>query len=197
MMTTQEGVNPQLAYPVNQVQSQPAQLPQTNVQQKTSVDGFTAFLTIFRTLTWISGPLLMAVGILAFSFLANLHLVTIFFSLYLILFGLLLFFAEFKWNKFLKYFPFLLTKKYRAVFLAFAGSLCFGVEIGGSTWPGVASGIWCIVIGVFYFIISCFRNDEEETKLKNEYKQEVEAHHSQPQSYVPESAGGYVPTTQV
>ncbi|KAH7818231.1 putative COPI associated protein [Monocercomonoides exilis] len=152
----------------------PTTVQQNPAPQKTSStpDYFAAFLVLLKTLVLITGPLLIAVGILSFAFFKTFRLVSIFFGLYLIFFGGLIFFAEFKWYRFLKSFPFLLTRAYRAIFMAFAGSLSFGVEIGGQKWPGIATGIWSLVIGIVYFIVSLCKKDEDEQAIKEKFKQD-------------------------
>ncbi|KAH7827586.1 putative COPI associated protein [Monocercomonoides exilis] len=159
--------------PVQQQVPQNVQLGQPAQGNSSSkMDYLGAFLTVIKTCVLLTGPLLIAVGILSFVYFKTFRLVSIFFALYLIFFGALLFFAEFKWNKFLKYFPFLMTRRYRAFFMAFAGTLCFGLRIGEQVWPGYATGIWSCVVGAIYFISTFLRADPDDQKMKDQFTRE-------------------------
>ncbi|KAH7829543.1 putative COPI associated protein [Monocercomonoides exilis] len=137
-------------------------------------NGASALGNVVRFLAMITGPLLMAFGILRIVYVTDFRLTSLLMSIYIFFFGGLVFFAEFKWNKFLVKFPFMMTRRSRSLFIAFSGTFCLGWKIGNESWPGYASGIWCIVVGIMYFLLPCFVDDPDEEELKEQYSTSFE-----------------------
>ncbi|KAK2956467.1 putative COPI associated protein [Blattamonas nauphoetae] len=134
-------------------------------------------LVVFRWICLASGPLLTLFGIFSYTWSSILSLSSFLLSLYVTVFGALIFFGEFKWKRFLKAFPFLMTRPSRALFIIFCGTLCFGLKIGKLSWPGYVVGLWCMIVGLLYFFFSMMRMDQKEEIMKREFEQ---AHRQKP-----------------
>jgi MFS family permease len=105
------------------------------------------------------------------------------------LFGLLLFFGEFRWKFFLTKFPFLLTRANRGFFMilyAFlffnigvifflsVGSLVLGMYLNKWRWPCYVIAGWTMACGLIYVLIACFIPNFTEDKLKSEVQRDLE-----------------------
>ncbi|KAA6395927.1 MAG: hypothetical protein EZS28_008542 [Streblomastix strix] len=147
--------------------------PQPIVEDEEQTDLGGTMMNIFKFIVMITGPILVAFGILSFFYAGDFRLSGVFLGIYLVLFGACIFFGEFGWGSVLKSLPWLLTRRYRSVFIVFSGTLCFGISLFKTAVIGYIVGGWTCFIGIVYFILTFCRSDEKEDRLQQEYKEEV------------------------
>lgn len=89
------------------------------------------------------------------------------FSVYSILFGVLLILVEFKIKLIIKIFLFVASYNHRAIFMIFLGTLamCAYSRLDGKEWIGYVIGGSVMFIGVLHIMVGCF--DEEWVKEQN------------------------------
>lgn len=137
---------------------------------------FKTLKAILRVILILIGLMLVTLGVFSIIYMSfkPFHIVTVFLAAYVILFGFMLFFAEFRWPFFLKKFPFLLTRGNRGFFMMFVGTLCFGMYIKTWQWPCYVVGGWVIFWGAVYVVQSCLVSDLKEDELKSKVQADFE-----------------------
>ncbi|KAK2948210.1 hypothetical protein BLNAU_16829 [Blattamonas nauphoetae] len=128
------------------------------------------FMFVVRIIVIASGPILIALGILAIIFAINGTFVSWLLGIYQIIFGALLFFGEFQWKRMLFAFPFLLTRRNRSVFLALCATLCYGLRINGYKWPGIVAGSVLLAVAILYFVMTFIAPSKKDQANYEEFK---------------------------
>ncbi|KAK2964276.1 hypothetical protein BLNAU_807 [Blattamonas nauphoetae] len=149
---------------------QPAQPAEPPPKSKTSP--LITLNMISRVLIWVSAVIIVVTGVMAMIFSLNSGFISFFIGIYQCVFGVLLGIGETGWRRFVKTFPFLLTRFFRGCFTVFCGTLFLCVKINGYTWPCVVICIVLAVFGIFHCVISCLVKTEREQKTVEMFKQE-------------------------
>lgn len=126
-------------------------------------------------------PFLIILSAISFGLLATIDIINltsdsfqqIFIAIYLYIFACLIILAELRWKDFLLLMPFLLTRRYRGIFVVFVGTLCFSSKYGKSGWLGILIGTIACVFGIGYFVVSFFVENEKEKDLQTAFEESV------------------------